>query len=181
MVVLDVRCVVSDGGFDAAVLDGANTRKNSRQKNRRSFTILFASSLFKLEQLLNIMGVDMTGVPDVASKEADNSKRHAAESFSARLMYTAGSLAGLLQGSFEFAGFLLSTIGAPKKLWVGHGMRRPSPQATAKALLQLAGTTHLLDLSMMLRELARLHGNIPLDSFELDDLSSDDDHYDDDD
>lgn len=133
------------------------------------------------------------GVPGATQDitPADSNGKHAASSFPARFMHTAGSLAGVLQGSFEFAGYLMSTVRAPKQLWVGHGMRtNPTlrePGTTAKALLQLAGTTRLLDLSklsgtldlqQMLREFAR--GTIRLDSYELDDMSSDaEDDYDD--
>lgn len=61
------------------------------------------------------------------------------------------------------------------------------PTAAAKALLELT-STRLLDLSKIpskgvldLQQLLRdLTGGIPLDSFELDDLSSDDDMVDDD-
>lgn len=75
------------------------------------------------------------------------------------------------------------------QLWAGHGMMAPvTPrQHTAKALLELTSTRLLdlskipskgvLDLQQLLRDLTR--AGIPLDSFELDDLSSDDDMIDD--
>lgn len=77
------------------------------------------------------------------------------------------------------------------RLWAGQGMApRPVREAkhTTAALLELTSTRLLnlskipskgmLDLQQLLRDLTRV-GGIPLDSFELDDLSSDDDMDDD--
>lgn len=133
-------------------------------------------------------------VAAICAQETPQPRGHggaAPSSSVSRLVATAGSLVGVVEGSFEFTWFLLTSIRGGQ-LWAGQKMEAPprtprQPTAAAKALLELT-STRLLDLSKIpskgvldLQQLLRdLTGGIPLDSFELDDLSSDDDMVDDD-